>query len=163
LMGLHGAGARTICVVTGHYAQGHEIEMYEAALRAMEDMPGLRVFAATPLEVLDQEAFLDHAGRYETSQILAIRPDLVRLGSLPVDLSPKNDAVLGEDPRQGTAEEGERLFNQALAKWQSWIAGADEEDLARHYKAAFDRYQPYVEQYLDSSWEAAILAWWATK
>src|SRR5438105_12929585 len=65
LEGLYGAGARMVCIVSGHYAQGHEIELYEAALRSMESHSGYRVLSATPLEVLGADRRLDHAARWE--------------------------------------------------------------------------------------------------
>ena len=52
LNGLHCAGARVVCLITGHYAQGHEIEMFNRAKDAMLAHPDLCVLAATPLELL---------------------------------------------------------------------------------------------------------------
>ena len=86
--GLYHSGARTVALVTGHYAQAHEIEMYEAALRMMDDQEDLRVFAATPLEVLGDDNLLDHAGRYETSQF----PQNTRQSTSPPTLATRASA-----------------------------------------------------------------------
>ncbi len=160
---LYDAGARTICLVTGHYAQGHEIEFYEAALRSMEDFENLIVFAATPLEPLETEELMDHAGRYETSQLLAMRPELVRNDRLPGTVSTAKDAVLGEDPRQGSRQEGARLLQQGLEAWKSWIDQRDANALRNFYNRRFDVYQPYVDEFYKDSWEQAIESWWQTQ
>ncbi len=163
LSGLYASGARTIAVVTGHYAQGHVIELYEAALRAMEDFEGLRVFAGSPLEPLGNEDLLDHAGRYETSQLLAMRPDLVRLDQFETSASASDNAVLGDAPQAASAEEGEALLTSGLERWTTWISSSSPVDLEKHYKQRFDVYQEYVDEFYEGSWESAIEAWWKTK
>ncbi len=161
LAGLATAGATRIAIVTGHYAQGHEMEMYEAALRAMEDISGLRVYCAAPLELLG-DCMLDHAGRIETSQLLHLRPDLVQVDVLPPEVTPKAHAVLGAHPGQGSSQEGRELTEAALELWKEWL-DSDRPSLHAHYGQAFDRYQSYVDQFGEGSWEQAIVAWWATK
>ncbi|HSI71782.1 MAG TPA: creatininase family protein [Fimbriimonas sp.] len=161
LAGLYRSGARTIALVTGHYAQGHEIELYEAALRAMDDFEDVRVFAATPLEILCRDELLDHAGRWETAQMLAIRGDLVRL-NLPESLEPKQNGVLGPHPNLASKVEGQRILHEALRTWIDWLNATDSE-LRAHYGRRFDAYQPYVDRFYDGSWESAIQKWWATK
>jgi creatinine amidohydrolase len=161
LAGLFRSGARAIVIVTGHYAQGHEIELYEAALRAMDDHEGLRVFAGTPLEILGDDSLLDHAGRWEAAQMLVVRKDLVR-DSLPNELRPKQHAVLGEHPNLASETEAKKVLEDALARWIGWLS-APAEKLREHYAMRFDAYQPYVDDYLENSWEEAIEKWWATK
>ncbi len=156
LNGLVTAGVQTLIVVSGHYAQGHEIEMYEAAMRAMEDFPDVRVFAAAPLEPVADEALLDHAGRVEASLLLAIRPDLVRLDAAD------GTGVLGEDPRAATAADGEALIERGLDAWIEWMH-SDRTSLGRWYGGRFDAYEPYVDAYYRGSWEDAIKAWWAER
>ncbi len=162
LAGLNQSGARSIAIVTGHYAQGHMVELFEAALRAMDDFDGLRVFVGTPLEVLDRGELLDHAGRYETSQLLALRPDLVRVTNLPEKLQPRQDAVLGSDPRLGSAVEGQQLLAEALDQWTAAFS-LPAETLRAAYVVRFDTYQSYIDNYFEGSWEDAILKWWETK
>jgi creatinine amidohydrolase len=159
---LYRSGARRIALVTGHYAQGHMVELFEVALRAMEDFDGLRVFVGTPLEVLDKDELLDHAARFETSQLLALRPDLVRLQNLPQSISAKADAVLGQDPRLGSAEEGKKLLEEALQGWASAL-DLPAETLRSALAARFDAYQGYIDQYFEGSWDDAIVKWWESK
>ncbi len=163
IAGLYRSGARTVCIITGHYAQGHEIELYEAAMRAMDEHQGLRVLAATPLEVLGESSLMDHAGRYETSQLLALRPDLVKLDELPESLHAKQVAVLGTDPRLGSSEEGLKLLDRGMHAWQDWIENSTVHSLNQHYQQAFDRYQPYVDAYGQGTWEEGIARWWSER
>ena len=161
--GLIQSGARKICLVTGHYAQGHQIELAEFALRAMDDHPGIMIFTATPLELLRNDSFLDHAARFETSQLLAIRPELVRIELICDSESPIESAILGEPPKFGSGDEGVQLLKAGLEAWQKWISSASRADLRNHYNDVFDRYSTYVERYYKGSWEEAILSWWKEK
>ena len=166
LEGLYSSGARVVGIVTGHYAQGHEIEMYEAALRAMERHQGYQVLAATPLEVLGEDDLLDHAARWETAQLQAIRPELVHLEKLPEDLKAKKCAVLGEDPRKASAEEGKQMLDAALKLWSDWLEELlqtkDTSFLRDFYARRKQAYARYVKTYYMKSWEQALRDWWLT-
>jgi creatinine amidohydrolase len=160
-------GFRLVCVVSGHYAQGHEWVLMQTAESAMAGTD-LRVLAGTPLSLIGEPSLLDHAGRWETSQLLHVRPDLVDVDALPSQElpGPAKSAVLGEDPRAASAEQGERLFEQALASWMTWIdkASADggQEALADLYEERRTWYQEYVDRHYRGSWEEAIKTWWAS-
>ncbi|MBN1674054.1 MAG: creatininase family protein [Kiritimatiellae bacterium] len=56
----------------------------------------------------------DHAGRNETSVMLAVAPELVDLSQLPADRGTWPQGVAGEDPRDATAEFGEALIEATL-------------------------------------------------
>ncbi len=155
-------GFRTVCLVTGHYAQGHELEMYRQCREAMLRHDGLRVIAASPLELMLSEEMLDHAGRREVAQLLALRPELVRL-DLYEEGGPERNAVLGEDPRPATPEEGEKLLQDGVAAWQSALAQWDLQVIFYFYLRREKEYRPYKEQFYKESWEQAIADWWAAK
>ena len=155
-------GARTVCLVSGHYAQGHELEMYRECVEAMRRHPGLLIFAASPLELLNDDNLLDHAGHREAAQLLAIRPDLVRLDLFQPG-PPTANAVLGDDPRHATAAEGERLLASALTAWQQAIETWNEPTLQDFYKTRAASYLPYRDAFFKDSWEQAITDWWQTK
>lgn len=166
LEGLYGAGARMVCLVSGHYAQGHEIEMYEAALRAMESHAGYQVLAATPLEVLGDDSLLDHAARWETAQLQSLRPDLVKLDALPQEIQRKRHAVLGEHPSRAKPEEGREMTDKALSVWSDWIGellvSKDTQFLQDFYSRRKLAYASYVRTYFMRSWEQALRDWWLT-
>lgn len=56
----------------------------------------------------------DHAGKNETSLMLALRPDLVDLERLPQDKNEWPLGVRGEDPRESNTEYGEKLLKTTL-------------------------------------------------
>ena len=58
---------------------------------------------------------MDHAGRNETSILMAVAPDLVDLSLLPDDWGEWPQGVAGEDPRDATATFGEELIEGSLA------------------------------------------------
>lgn len=58
---------------------------------------------------------IDHAGKNETSLMLAHYPHLVDLGQLPADRAIWPQGVAGEDPRDATAEHGEECIAASLA------------------------------------------------
>jgi creatinine amidohydrolase len=162
---LHRAGARVVCLISGHYAQGHEIELYNSAKEAMLAHSDLFVLAATPLEPLQDGRYLDHAGRWETAQLMAVRPDLVHLEKFPGMIGAKQVAVLGEDPREARAEDGEAVTREALNVWKNWIEqllkDRDQRPLVQLYDKRIAGYQGYVSRYYSGSWEEAIEKWWA--
>ncbi len=162
LSGLQSAGFKSILVVTGHYAQGHLWELFDGAMAAMGG-EGFRVFAATPLAVLANDDLLDHAGEHETSQLLALRPDLVRLNELGSEIQPTRDGILGDHPGNGSAAEGERLFASALDAWAVWFDLATPASLRNVYEGWQVDLQPYRDKFYKESWEQAITDWWATK
>lgn len=165
LESLAAAGFRLACLVSGHYAHGHELvfaELAEAVTRRGE----LMVLAATPLALLDDPELLDHAGLWETSQLLAYRPELVELQAIPDGpLPPTGEiAVLGQDPRRATAERGRQVLDRALDAWAGWIerllGGRGPAPLYALYGERRAAYQSYVDQYYRGSWEEALQAWW---
>ena len=160
IAGLGGAGARVVCLVSGHYAQGHMLELYDAADRG--PAVGCDVLAATPLEPLGDRDLLDHAGRIEASLLLALRPDLVDLARHRPG-PPRETAVLGDDPRKATAGEGERLQELGCAAWEAWVVSAlhGSADLCAHYDGRRAWYADYRSRFApDGDWEAGIDRWW---
>lgn len=74
-----------------------------ALVSAMRDFPG------------QWRTQMDHAGRNETSIMMAVAPALVDLAQLPGDRDVWPQGVGGEDPRDSTAEFGEELIEATLA------------------------------------------------
>jgi creatinine amidohydrolase len=58
---------------------------------------------------------MDHAGRNETSVLMAVEPDRVDLSRLPADRGEWPLGVHGEDPRDSTAAYGNELLEATLA------------------------------------------------
>lgn len=160
LEGIVASGARRVFVVTGHYAQGHMIELYRLSLSLMDSRPGVVVVAASPLELLGDDALLDHAAYWEASQLLALRPDLVKLDRLADRTS--ESAVLGDSPAGASASGGEEVFARALDAWESaasWQPSESAAFLARRLEA----YASYESKWKTTTWEEAILSWWKAR
>jgi creatinine amidohydrolase len=126
-LGLGRAGFRRVCLVNGHLEPAHVAALREAIAGldvALAD-PTERRFARTLTEEFKRGAC--HAGSYETSLVLAERPELVRpargeLAPRPIDLAAAmragvrtfeeagaDQAYFG-DPAAATAEEGEAIY-----------------------------------------------------
>lgn len=157
---------RIAVIVSGQYSQGHELVLMDAAEEVM-CQSDLLVLALPPLALVDEE-MLDHAAMWETSQILALRPDLVDLSALGDDpLTPGESAVIGRDPR-GTASMslGERIINLGVER----IVGAVEQllndkspaRLYALYERRRSRYNSYVNRYCrnSTSVDQASADWW---
>jgi creatinine amidohydrolase len=156
-------GFRVVVLLSGHYAQGHELVLMDAAEHAIAAY-GLLVLAVPPLALVDEE-MLDHAAHWETALLMAIRPRLVDLDALePGPLRPATSAVLGEDPRRATPGQGEAAITLATdriaASVAALLAHGGPDVLRELYARRRAGYQRYVERYFRGSWEDAILAWW---
>ncbi|OFW62961.1 MAG: hypothetical protein A2Y74_06105 [Actinobacteria bacterium RBG_13_63_9] len=76
---------------------------------------GLKLLGVTP-DISEQwKSQTDHAGRNETSLMLALRPDLVDMSHLPCSLSTWPQGVEGEDPREATVDWGRECIAASVA------------------------------------------------
>jgi creatinine amidohydrolase len=160
------AGFRLVVLLSGHYAQGHELVLMDAAEHAIA-AHDLLVLAVPPLALVDEE-MLDHAAHWETALLLALRPRLVDLDALAGEAArPGITAVLGEDPRLATAGQGEsalRLATERIAVGvEALLSHGGPAILRELYARRRAAYQQYVDRYFRGSWEEAIVAWWADK
>jgi len=94
---------------------------------------------------------------------MTLRPDLIDLTALPEVLTPKSDAVLGEDPRCARADEATVLWERALSVWVRWVKNPDIRAIERFYVRRIKSVADYLEEYAALSWEQAIKAWWEKK
>lgn len=164
-------GFRVVVILSGHYAQGHELVLMDAAEAAMQQHD-IQVLALPPLALLG-ESYLDHAGHWETSQLLALRPDLVDLERLRQVLTEDPTApvsrfgILGELPTDATAEDGESAIDKVLAALETWVhhllQAQDSQQLRNLYTRRRAEYQRFMECYFAGSYEDAAAAWWNEK
>lgn len=118
LAGLAEMGFHAICVINGHYGLENSIAVRRAALAC--DTATVVPFGDYEL-LTDLGASGDHAGVWETSLLMPVRPDLVHLeadGELP--------GVIGDDPRGLASRE---LGEQGLALASERTAAAIERAL----------------------------------
>lgn len=108
------AGFQTVVMVTGHH--GNQADLRLVAEEFVRDRP-VQILTVSDPELARPEFDGDHAGRYELSQLLYIRPDLV-------DIERTRDATSstlgrfaqGEDAHQATAEHGRDILERSLAE-----------------------------------------------
>lgn len=72
----HNAGFRAVIVISGHHGSQEDLRRVS---QAFEDAFDFQIFMRTDPELVSERYPGDHADRYELSQMLAIRPDLVAM------------------------------------------------------------------------------------
>lgn len=134
-----------VVLMSGYYAREHELALLQAAEEAMV-RHGLLVLALPPLALID-DSLLDHAGLWETSLILSLRPDLVDLYALGEDDTLQlSQAVRGRDPRgAASASLGDTVQHLAVERIIKAIeelrTSGDPAPLYALYEQRRERYQ----------------------
>jgi creatinine amidohydrolase len=101
------------CIVAdGH---GPSRGTFASMADAWESQFGLHLISAGRDFPHEWTTQMDHAGRNETSIMMAVAPELVDLSQLPEDRAEWPQGVGGEDPRDATAEYGEELLEATVA------------------------------------------------
>ncbi len=140
-------GFRKIFILNGH--GGNTAPIHVALIEALNELPGLQVRAEAwwrvpEIQQVFEMAGLDapsHADAGETSVVMAIRPDVVRLdraeyspgAPMAIFLTKQvfqehfPHGVIGTDPRLASAEIGERVLAAAVLKFEKllgeWMPG----------------------------------------
>lgn len=141
-------GFRRILILNGH---GGNLAAIQVALAdALHDLHGLDARLASwwhlpEVDAIFEEAFPGESGSHadpgETSMILAIRPDVVRLdraefspgvpeyGVLTRQVFSEHfpHGVIGDDPRRASAEVGERVLAAAVDAYEKLLRAWDED------------------------------------
>ena len=161
-------GFQVVVLLSGHYAQGHELVLMEAAEAAMA-AHSIQVLAVPPMALVNPD-YLDHAGRWETAQLLATRPKLVDQRRLVQALRTypaghvADLGILGDLPTEATAASGEIAIEQAIDALDTWVRrllqSADPQPLHEFYARRRGEYQSFLEHYYQGSYEEAAAAWW---
>ncbi len=117
------AGFQGVIAVSGH--SGGSQEDLRRVATAFTERLGLPVILKTDSEWIPHLHPGDHAGRYEVSQLLAIRPDLVDLTLLRRGQEPGSGGrlALGDDAGEATAGYGHVLNEAIIAVLGKAVAG----------------------------------------
>ena len=105
------AGFKVVIAVSGHSGGSQEDLRRAAAIFARAT--GLRIVVKTDPEWVEGLYRGDHAGKYELSQLLAMRPDLVDLSLLKAQPVAGPRFALGDDAAEASAAHG-RAINEAI-------------------------------------------------
>jgi creatinine amidohydrolase len=105
-------GFRVIVALTGHYDIKQCISLKKVACEFMRKSNTL-VFPGPEIDVAwDKGYHGDHAGKWETSILWALRPDLVDMSRLDPDLNTPIEGVSGDDPRVHASRQlGDEIVN----------------------------------------------------
>lgn len=107
------AGFRGVVVISGHNGSQQDLRMVADAFAHTYPIAH---FVRSDPELVRGQFHGDHAGRYELSQLLAIRPDLVAMERAPrVATDPLGRFAQNPDVAEATAEEGRAILDAALA------------------------------------------------
>jgi creatinine amidohydrolase len=106
------AGFKGAVVLTGHH--GNQADLRIVAEEIMKARP-MRIVTVSDPELARGAFEGDHAGRYEVSQLLHIRPDLVDLGRLDdIAESHLGRFAQGDDAGHASAEHGQAILEHSL-------------------------------------------------
>ncbi len=107
---------KVIVLLTGHYGAAHVEAIRETVAIFSSAHPEVRVWALDDSEPHKGQFEGNHAARGETSYMLLMYPQTVDLSALPADRQTTldTDGVMGEDPRQATAEHGQAELDMLL-------------------------------------------------
>ena len=109
-------GFGVIITITGHYGMGQLRAVKKAALSQMYN-GGAIVYAFPEYEVVADLGYHgDHAAKWETSILWALRPELVEMDRLPKDMSEPLVGVGGQDPRTGASRKLGREIVKAMVE-----------------------------------------------
>ncbi|MEM2564558.1 MAG: creatininase family protein [Candidatus Bathyarchaeia archaeon] len=110
-------GFRVAVAVTGHYGLEQLYALKKSACDFMYKS-GMIVAPMPECEVSYEKGFRgDHAAKWETSILWALRPDLVDMSRLSRDLGEPLDGVMGEDPRLYASRElGEEIVEYIVTR-----------------------------------------------
>lgn len=108
-------GFRAIIVVTGHYG-GNERDL-RLAVEEFTRHTQVRIAAFADHELIDHPRFRgDHAGATETSQLLALRPELVQMERLTDDSVRSHYYAAGDTAPLSSAALGEEIVGSQVRR-----------------------------------------------
>jgi creatinine amidohydrolase len=114
-------GFEAIVVFTGHFGLDQTLATKRAALRTMKRSPAT-ILPLTTYDLVADFYTGDHAGIGETSLLMAVRPDMVRLHEWPKDKP--LPGVIGDDPRStANPELGHRIYNESARRAAELVFG----------------------------------------
>ena len=108
------AGFSQILVLTGH-AGGNQVDLRLVA-RCFEAQTNCSVVVRADPELVEGSFSGDHAGMYEISQLLSIRPDLVKMERMHRVNGHLGRQAQGDDATKANARLGKEILELSLTK-----------------------------------------------
>jgi len=103
-------GFKGAIVITGHYPQ-EQVDLVKKVAADFKAAHGMKAAGITDRDLARSVGHTgDHAGKWETSILMALHPELVDLSRLPKEPGQRMEGVFGGDPRtQASAELGRKV------------------------------------------------------
>lgn len=115
-------GVKLIVATTGHWPARQGKTLERMAKDAMKKRPETTILALHPFRSTPGADTIKHAGKLETSLMLALRPELVHMEKLDEVDDPLNG--IGIDTAEGTKEIGEAYLAESLASYTAEVMQA---------------------------------------
>ncbi len=109
------AGFRKIVVLSGH-SGGNQYDLRRAAERFMRQFPQVDIWVRSDPELVEGLYEGDHAGKFEISQLMYIRPELIEMdkAALQHEAGSGGRLALGADAEESSPELGRRIMEACL-------------------------------------------------
>jgi creatinine amidohydrolase len=109
------AGFTTVIVISGH-SGGNQIDLRRVADQFMKYVP-IKVWVRSDPELVEGLYTGDHAGKYELSQLMYIRPDLIDMEARSYEQNPESGGslALGSDADEASSELGKKIMEACLS------------------------------------------------
>ncbi len=123
LRAFYNAGFKQAIIISGH--SGGNQQDFRLAAEAFRQESDMMVHVFSDPELTDGKYTGDHAGKYEISQLLYLRPDCIdlnRIDEWQLD-EPETRFAQGEDAPEATAEYGKAIMEDCLAGIQKVLQG----------------------------------------
>ncbi|MDF2651999.1 MAG: hypothetical protein K0Q73_7804 [Paenibacillus sp.] len=146
------AGFKTVVVITGH-SGGNQEDLRQVANLFMSYIP-IRVWVRSDPELVDGLYSGDHAGKYELSQLMYIRPDLVNMKARIFEETPLSGGrlALGIDADEASPELGKEIMEACLKQLCDEIIQMNEEFLPKeHPKISYSMIETIWSEVLQNS------------
>jgi len=153
-------GFKVIVLLTGHYPPA-QIRLLRKECRRF-NKTGAAVALGAPEHVFatDIEYYGDHAGMWETSIMMAIRPDTVDLSKMPANLPTMERlakfGVMGHDPiSKASADKGRQAIEHISQRLAATVERALTEKSDRAFEEAYENFDKEMRIFSRGSFRLA--------
>ena len=142
---LRGFGFQVMVLLTGHYPPSLVKLLKKECRRFSKKSGAWAIGVPEQVFATDLDYFGDHAGMWESSIMLALRPELLDLSAMPAGLTTlerlKQYCVMGQDPTtQASAEKGQQAIAQIVKNLAKVVERTLEEKSDRALEEVYASY-----------------------
>jgi len=139
-------GFKVTVLLAGHYPPAQIRLMREECRRFNKAGGAFAIGAPEQVFALDIEYYGDHAGMWETSIMMAIRPELVDLSAMPGGLTAierlEKYGVIGHDPTsEASSEKGHMAIERIVSELADVVQRVMKEKNDRAFEEVYERYR----------------------